>query len=147
MCESYKLLGIPVTELYLESGSVSPEHFLACHRELCGEEKLVLLVRHYPYDKSYFPLHCLGVCEQRVSLSFQSLDMESLHTGVVKLLVVDLSVDKLWASSLAGSWSGVDVSQICIVTETADEMESGFSNAVHECRCGAEMDQGRIRVE
>ena len=136
MGEPYELLGIAVTKLDLESGSVSSEYFLTSHRELCGEEKLVLLVWHNPYDKSHFPLHCLGVCEQSVSLAFQSLNVEFLHTEVVKLLVIDLSIDKLRASSFTGSWPGVEVSQIRIVSKSADEMESELSNAIHECRCG-----------
>ena len=54
-----------IAELNLESGSVSSGYFLASHRELCREEKLVLVVWHYPDDKPHFPLHCLGVCKQR----------------------------------------------------------------------------------
>lgn len=135
MRQSCKLLCISIAELNLESGSVSSEYFLACHRELCGEEKLVLLVWHYPYDESHCPLHCLGVCKQSVSLTFQSLNMELLHTCVVKTLVINLPVNELGTSSLAGPWTSVQISQISIVTEATDEMESEFSNAIHECRC------------
>ena len=63
MGESYKLLCISVAELNLESGFVSSEYFLASHREFCGEAKLVLLVWHYPYDKSYLPLHGLRMLD------------------------------------------------------------------------------------
>lgn len=62
--------------------------------------------------------------------------MELLHTGIVKYFIVYLPFNESGASSLTCPWACVEISQIRIVTESADEMESRFSNTIHECRCG-----------
>ena len=132
------LLCIPIAKLDLEPGSVKVEYILARECSVCREEQLAFLVRHDPDDETHLALQCLGVSNQRVGYAWQSIDEDRQHSRHVEFLQVYLAVNRLGPSPLATSLSLVQIAQVGIVAETADEMEAVLMDAVIESTCGEE---------
>ena len=54
------------------------------------------------------------------------------------MTVVYLAVDDLWPSPLSRSPTFVEIAEVCVVTEAADEMETVFPDAIAEGPVGEE---------
>ena len=131
MSEACKLLRISVLELYLEPRSVKVEYVSCRHHQVGTEEDLPGLallfgIKIINDDDAHFtfkaysphvgPVHLVD----KFAISTVVL-LEDIH---VKVVDINLAGELLRSASLPRLWATIEILQVDVVAEAADEIES-----------------------
>lgn len=132
MGEPGELFCIAIIELDLEPCPVEVDDILPWHRGVGREVKpMTAISKDVDYEPD-FPLERFAIRNKCICLFIHGIDIDSLHLGFVKIIVINPVSDCAWTTALAGAFAFPLIMKDGVIAKTGYKLVSFGKNFFHE---------------